>query len=265
MKKLSFILVVLLACGFAAQAQTLRKVKNDAFQRGELLVFRVYYDALLTGEVNAGIASLEVTNDNKIISDRSTYRIIGKGRSIGAFNFFFKVVDRFETIFDEEALAPWIFVRRSNEGGYKIEQDVTFNQFKNFGKTDNKPIVSLPEYTQDMISAFYYARTLDFSDKKAGDIIDIPFFLDDTLYTSRIVYEGKEVVKTSMGKFNCLKFKPMVAIGTVFDNPYPMILYVTDDKNRIPVMVESGIIVGTVKMELIQFKGLKNDLTALIK
>jgi hypothetical protein len=82
------------------------------------------------------------------------------------------------------------------------------------------------------------------------------------VYISVIQYLGKEVVKTKAGKFRCLKFKPMVATGKVFSNPYPMTLWVTDDKNRLPILVESAVSVGSVKAELISFSGLANPTEA---
>jgi hypothetical protein len=110
--------------------------------------------------------------------------------------------------------------------------------------------------TQDFISAFFYARTVDISGLKAGDYFPLAFFLDDSLYISRIYFEGRDVVETEAGKFRCIKFKPMVATGNIFSQPYPMDIWVTDDQFRIPVLARSGVIVGSVKMELTEYKGL---------
>jgi hypothetical protein len=248
----------------------LRTANNTAFKRGEVLRYKVYYDAILTGKVNAGEAELDVKDENKLIANRSTYHVVGLGLSKGAFNLFFKVVDRYETYIDEEALVPWLFIRRVNEGGYKISQDVTFNQFKNVAsalnnKNNKTTNTKVNENMQDIISALYYARTLDLSDAKIGQEFPIKFFLDDSIYTSKIIYEGKENVTVDIGKFRCLKFKPMVATGNVFKDPYPMTLWVTDDKNHIPLLAESAIIVGSVKLELIKYSGLANALTSQIE
>ena len=269
MKK-SFSFIVAAFIGFALQAQTLRTVNNTAFKRGESLRYKVYYDAILTGKVNAGEAELDVKNEDKLIDNRSTYHVVGLGLSKGAFNLFFKVVDRYESYIDEQSLIPWLSIRRVNEGGYKISQDVTFNQFKNIASAlDNNSKetrnIKVTENMQDIISALYYARTLDISDAKIGQEFPIKFFLDDTTYTSKIIYEGKEYVTVGLGKFRCLKFKPMVAMGNIFKDPYPMTLWITDDKNHIPLLAESAIIVGKVKLELINYSGLANELTSKIE
>ncbi|MFH0894612.1 MAG: DUF3108 domain-containing protein [Bacteroidota bacterium] len=261
MKRLILTSAVLLTIMGTASAQ-LRKVNNTAFQRGEKMIFKVYYDAALTGKVTAGIATFEVTDENKKIANRNTMRIVGVGETKGAFNYFFKVVDRYETFIDEETLAPWIFIRRMNEGGYKIKHDVTFNQYKNIATTNKHPSVKTTPYIHDIISAFYFSRLNDYTFAKIGQEYPLDFFLDDTVWNSKIKFVGRETIKTSMGTFKCLKFKPSVLTGNVFKENYPMTLWVTDDKNKLPILAESGVLVGTVKLELIRCTGLKNPQTS---
>lgn len=244
-------------------AQPLRHIQNTAFTNGEKLTFRVYYQSALTGKVTAGEAKLEVKKKAVTRSGRETYHIVGTGQSKGAFNFFFKVDDRFETFIDEQALIPWYFIRRTREGGYKKDDEVTFRQNHGLAVSRNA-VKKVPENTQDIMSVFYYARTLDISGVRPGESFPLSFFLDDSLYTSKIVFLGRERIKTGLGTINCLKFKPMVLKGEVFNEPYPMELWVTDDLNRLPVLVTSAVIVGSVKMELTGYEGLKNPFSSLV-
>lgn len=80
-----------------------------------------------------------------------------------------------------------------------------------------------------------------------------------------MVYEGKEIVEIKLGKFRCLRFKPGMATGEVFSNKYPVTLWVTDDKNHVPVLVNAAIIVGSIKAELKEYEGLLNEMTSLIE
>jgi hypothetical protein len=264
MKRTIFIMILFFGIILIGKAQEFRKVNNEVFKRGEELYFKAYYDAVLTGKVVAGMASLKVTDENKVIGGRNTYHVVGVGKSMGWFNMFFKVVDNYETYIDEEGMFPWVFIRRVNEGGYKISQDITFDQRK--CKTiSQKKTITTPKYVQDIISAFYYARTYDFTNAVKGDIYPVDFYIDDSVYVSKIIYLGKETVTTDLGTFNCLKFKPSVAVDQTFKEPYPMTLWVTDDKNRMPILAESGIRVGKVKLELVKYVGLANPLTSKIK
>lgn len=243
--------------------QKLRKIDNHAFKRGERLEFKIFYDAMLTGKVTAGIAYLEVGKDKVVMNDRPVYYVKGEGWSKGAFNFFFKVQDKFESYFDEEAIIPYKFVRKIREGGYKADEDVKFFHLTHIASS-NRKLKHIPSNVQDVISAFYYARTIDYSHAKVGDIFPIPFYLDDSVYTTAIQYDGSEVVKTSLGEFRCLRFKPMVVTGKVFSNPYPMILWVTDDKNRLPVLGVSAVVVGSIKVELTGYTNIANPLNSKI-
>jgi len=256
-----FVIYLLIAGNISAQ--NFRLIQNEAFEPGEKLTFSVYYHSTLTGKVTAGEAILEVKKNFETRNNRQAYRIVGTGLSKGAFNLFFKVNDRFESLVDVESLFPWYFTRRTREGGYKKDDEVTFHQSRGLAVSRNavKPI---PENTQDILSVFYYARTLNINGIQPGESFPLAFYLDDSVYVSKIVFMGRENISTSLGTFKCLKFKPMVLKGNVFNEPYPMELWVTDDNNRLPVMVKSAVIVGSVKIELIRFEGLRNPLISRI-
>ena len=263
MRKTGF-LILMLIFTTALFAQKFRTINNQAFRRGEKLEYKVYYHSTLTGKVAAGTGTLEVKAGNRKFKNRNTMHIVGIGRSKGAFNWFFKVDDRFETYIDEEGMFPWLFINRTREGRYKKDDDITFHQDHGRAVSRNA-ITRLPENVQDLISGFYYARTLDITKLATGGGFTVPFFLNDSVYESQIIYEGKEVITTKLGTFNCLKFKPMVVKGGVFSDPYPMTIWVTDDRNRVPILFESAVIVGKVKMELIEYTGLANPFTAKVK
>jgi hypothetical protein len=269
MKTRILIAITVLLIANSSKAQ-LRVETNDAFQRGEVLKYKAYYDAILSGEVVAGTASFEIKDEAKTINDRPVYHITVEAKTKGAFNWFYKVSDHYETYMDEATLAPWLFIRRVNEGGYIINQDVTFNQTKNVAyfvnnKKSTKSTIATPPYIQDILSAIYYCRSYDVSAMAANDEFKVKFMLDDTIYSTKVVYMGKETIKTNMGKIRCLKLKPQVLTGNVFKDPYPVTLWVSDDKNKVPVMAESAIIVGKVKLELIYYEGLRNPFTSMIK
>ena len=120
------------------------------------------------------------------------------GVTKGVFNLFFKVRDRYETFIDEETLAPWLFIRRVNEGGYTIEQDVSFNQFNSTSlfkdvKRNRSNTSSTPPYIHDLLSAIYFFCTIDMTDAKIGDDYSVMFSLDDTIYTTQVLYLGKKI------------------------------------------------------------------------
>src|ERR1035437_442011 len=232
----------------------LRSQKNEAFKRGEVLTYRMHY-----GFINAGEIVMQVLDENKKVGERNTLHVVGIGYTTGSFDWFFMVRDKYESYIDEDAIIPWLFIRRVNEGGYKIEQNQIFSHYKNTMDMDGKKF-DVPENVQDMISSFYYALTIDFSNAKEGDVFEFPCFVDDQVWPLRIKYMGKETIKSDIGKIRCIKFHPVVQKGRVFKKEEDMNAWISDDKNRIPIRAEAKIAVGSVKMDLTEYSGLANPL-----
>lgn len=234
-----------------------RKITNSSFNVGEKLTYTMHY-----GFIDAGRATLEVQKCEKKINNRELLHVVGKGKSLGAFNWFFKVQDRYETYIDSESMIPWMFIRRVYEGGYEINQDYTFYQHKQ-KVTDGKKSYEVPENIQDMISSYYYARTIDFSNAQKGDIFEFNSFVDGEVYPLKIKYLGKETIKIRKGKFKCLKFVPVVQKGRIFKKEDDLQVWISDDENKIPLLAKASILVGSIKMEVTDYEGLKNPISKL--
>lgn len=241
-----------------ANCQELRKVNQEAFVPGEQLKFRVHY-----GFMDAGEATLTVSPTLKTVFGKSCYQVIGEGKSVGAFDWFFKVRDRYESYIDKDAMLPWYFVRDVREGGYKVNQKVKFDHVNGLA-TSEKKAVKTPKHVQDLLSAFYFARTIDFSRAAPGDTFVIQTYLDDAIFPMMLKYTGKVILSTDKGKVRCMKFKPYVMEGRVFKEQESMTIWISDDKNRLPVRAEANLMVGSIKMDLLEYTGVAHPL-ALVK
>jgi len=257
---ITLVLVLISLVAKSADGQkVLRTVNNEAFKPGEKLKFRIHY-----GFLDAGEATLEIMPDIQKFGPRECYHMVGTGSTVGAFDWFFKVRDRYESVIDRQAIVPWLFIRRVSEGSYTKNQNVSFNHYEDSAKSE-KATISIPEYTQDLISSFYYARTIDFSHAKEGDVFPINGYLDDEILPLNIKYLGKEKIKSKIGWINCIKFRPMLAEGRVFKEQEDMTVWVSDDKNRIPVRVQADVLVGSIKMDLVKYENLTNELSLVKK
>ena len=261
----SFLLAILFILFiFPVTAQQYRKVTNGYFQRGEKLSFRIAYHSSLTGSLTAGTATLELTKDHKQIGGRDTFHAVGYGKTTGFIEVFYQIEERFESFIDESALIPWEFSRRTKENKYEKFDNVIFRQKDHVAISPNR-MTPTPENVQDMVSAFYFARTFDLSGLKPGKEFPLPFFLDDSVYHSKIRFTGRETIRTRLGEFDCLKIEPMMPTGNVFNDSYPVKMWVTDDANRVPVLIESKLSVGSVRVELTGYTGLANPFTFRVK
>ena len=268
MKKLIFILMCAITINGMAQSSykpmevnsdtlpnySMRTIENKAFTVGEKLTYTVHY-----GWINAGEAVLTVEDSPYKFGNREAYHVVGTGKSLGGFDMFFKVRDRFETYIDKQGIFPHRFIRNCDEGGYIIEQDYTFKQYKRTVEWGEKEYKT-PRHVQDMISAFYYARTLDFSNVKEGDVYTVQTIVDEEIYDLKLKFVGRENIEIRKGEFACMKFVPIVQEGRIFKSEDDLSVWITDDDNKIPVLVKSKILVGSIKMEMTDWSGLANPL-----
>ena len=236
----------------------LANVKHDAFREGEYLKFVLHY-----GIIDAGEAELTVSKTNKKYMGRDAYHIVGTGRTLGAFNWFFKVRVRYETFLDVKGVFPWQFIRDIKEGGYEKRQEYAFYQHKSAVKTDKGNTYKIPPFSQDMLSSFYYLRALDLQNAKVGQVFTVPTFVDDEEFDLKVKFIGKEDVKIRGGTFRCLKFVPVVQEGRIFKEEEDMIVWITDDKNKVLVLAQAKVLVGSIKMQLVKYDNLAHPIAKI--
>lgn len=269
MKTIYFISIALLFFPFRNQQETPPQesdsqkfcgVKNSAFQDGEEVTMRVYYSTLgIYASAGEAKFSVNLTRFN----GKPAYHVIGTGTTYSFFDNFYKVRDKYESYIDTSNMLPMKFIRNVDEGGYKIYNNVTFNQNAQNAVSTNGVFKTTP-CIQDVISAVYYARNIDLTKYKKGEKVPFDMFLDDEIYHMYLRYEGKDVVKTRYGKFRAIKFKPLLLKGSIFEGGEKMTVWVSDDANRLLLRAESPISVGSIKVDMMGYRNLRYPLTSLI-
>ncbi|MBK6889598.1 MAG: DUF3108 domain-containing protein [Sphingobacteriales bacterium] len=248
------------------------KLGEPAFQTGEYLKYKVYYNWTAVW-MTAGNVTFKV-NDAEL-GGQNVFHMVCKGKTASAFNWFFHVNDRYESYIDPYNIRPLKFIRDIKEGDYTLKNQLTFyhdNQQVLIDHQIRKGVVqaknkwmSIPNCTQDLLSALYYMRTADQNSLGPGEEIQVDLILDNQIYPIALTYIGKSKIKTDVGTFRCVKYTPTLIKGDVFDDTESMTIYVTDDENRLPVYIESPLKVGWGKAYLTDFSGLKYPLTSKIK
>jgi len=257
-KIISYIAILCFYISATYAGDSLRFMANNSFTYGEKLVYRIHY-----GIINAGETVFEVKEKPVLISNRRCYHVIGTGKSTGAFNWFFKVRDTYESYIDQDAILPWKFIRDVYEGGYTIYNKVSYDRFNNTLTSIHKTY-KVPFDVQDVVSAIYYFRALDYSNIKPNQTFPFTIFLDEKVYKINVTYLGKEIISSKFGKVRCLKFKPQLIAGTIFNEDADMFIWVSDDKNKIPIRIQSEVLVGSIKADIRSYKGLLNKFTSII-
>ena len=228
----------------------------DSFKVGEWLKFRIHY-----GIFNASYATIDLHED--IINGEKVFKSIAIGRTTGIARLFFKVDDVYESYFNKTIVKPLKSKRDVYEGGYtknvEIEYDYTNNiAIVNDIKHDAIKKVNIKENVQDIISTFYFLRNhFDVSKLQVNDFIRITMFFDADNYNFKMKFLGYEDVKTKFGIVNCYKFRPYIESGRIFGDSESLSLWVSNDKNKIPIKIEADLRIGSIEADLEEFKGLK--------
>lgn len=242
-------------------------IENNSFQHGEEIVYKLYYNWNFVW-LSAG----EVTFRVKDLGDQ--YHLSAYGRTYRSYEWFFKVRDYYDTYIDKETLLPKVAVRDVQEGKYTLYDKVTFDKSRNKAislRGKSKDRAKVTEYPidacmHDILSIIYYTRNLDFNTISEGSEIPIKIFMDKETWPLKVRYKGKEEKRVrNRGKFNTFKFSPEVIVGNVFNEDTQMTVWASDDANKIPVLIESPVSVGSVKVVLKSYKGLKHDFKAKVK
>jgi hypothetical protein len=233
---------------------------NQAFQASESITFKVYY-TLAGVYIAAGEATFTVALEE--LGGKPVYHVTGAGKNYSFLDNFFKVRDKYESYIDTATLQPLKFIRNVSEGSYRKYENVSFNKTAHTAIT-NSGVFKTPDCIQDVLSTMYYARNIDFDKMKPGDKIPFSMFLDNQVYDLYIRYVGKETIKTKYGKFRAIKIKPLLIKGTIFEGGEKMTVWISDDANHIPVRVESPISVGSVKVDMMDFKNRRTPMSSLI-
>lgn len=262
---LLFLITALLSAG-NAQRQSAPPVdicgaKNVTTQNGEQITYRVFY-SVIGIYANAGDATF--TNTVEKLNGKPVYHISAEGKSNSSYDWIYKVRDKYETYIDTSTMEPLKFVRSVEEGKHKHYENITFNHTAKTAVT-SQGVYKVPDCIQDVLSAVYSARNINFDNYKKEDKIPFKMFLDNEVYEMYIRYLGKEEIKTKYGKFKAIKFKPLLVKGTIFEGGEKMTVWVSDDPNHIPLRIESPITVGSVKVDMMGYAGLRYPLTSLKK
>ncbi len=236
-----------------------RKFPNTAFKTGEKLTFRAHY-----GLINAARIIMSVDPVMQQIGTRKAFLVRTEGETLKSFDWMYKVRDKFDSYLDEESLAPLRYSMSKRENKYSASDAVIY--YHDQKKLRNlKGEMAMPVYTQDIASAIYYARNLDFSTAKLNQNFPVDVYLDNKVYNLQFKFIGRETLNTDIGKVRCIKLRPKLVVDRVFKEDDDMTIWVSDDKNKIPIRVESAIQVGSIKVDITAYENLKNSFDALLK
>lgn len=244
-----------------------------AFQHGEKMEFVLHYQ---WGTINTDVATATVELDSLTYNGEKAFRCSAYGKTSRMFDLFFKVREDFDSWFTRDGLKPLKFTRDTYEGGYEARN--TYHYIWDaaepyiaadvYSSKRGMKAITLPltPCTFDLPSLFFFARNMDFDVVEPGRRYPMTFAIDDDVYNVYFILHGRETRKIpGLGTVKTIKFAAKLLEGEVFKGEEDMLIWVSDDENRLPVYFEAPLLVGVASGRLSGYKGLKHPFDALVK
>ena len=151
----------------------------------------------------AGTATLSLRKNG------SQYRLTLTGRTKPWADKFFAVRDTLTSIVDASTLRPARYTKRAHEGGYFSYDDVRFTHSgqnvkgaltrrrinKKGEHSENHKTLTAQGATFDMLSVFYYLRTINYAELASKGAIKVNIFSGDETETLTIRSLGRQRIK----------------------------------------------------------------------
>jgi hypothetical protein len=242
-----------------------------AFRPGEKITYEIAYNWGFIW-VDAGEAYFKVDTSN--YKGKPVFFFEAFGTSYHYYDWLYKVRDLYQSKADDATMLPSWFRRETYEGGYEVYNEYDFDYAKRLIKVtykdDEKPELTVNLHLDtcrfDVLSAVYFVRNINYDKYKSGDKIAVKILVNDEFYETYVRYLGKEIITNRSGKkYRCHKMSALLVEGTIFKGGEDLVVWVTDDKNKLPIMAEAKILIGSVKAYLTSYEGLKYGMEAEIK
>lgn len=259
MSKLLTAITFIFCCSFiSGDGPKYRTIKNTSFIQGEIIEYKAHY-----GFVNAAEGRMVISDELYTINGRPCYKIDVFGRSVGMFDLFLRIRDNWGTYLDTASIITHKFYRVIEEGKYRKNEVVEFDPLNNVAKVrsfDNKKkqwrapeSFQVPDNVQDLVSGYYYIRTIDFDSLNNGDIIKIDAFFDKELYNFKVRFVGREELKTKLGTIRSVVLSPIMPENSLFDGENAIKVWISDDSNKVPLKIQAEMFVGAVEIEIVSY------------
>lgn len=248
-------------------AEAIRIVPNTSFTNGEVLSYKVHY-----GLINAAEATIEVADNLHHINNRPCYQATVTGRTLGSFDFFLRIRDTWRSYIDTSTIRPQRFFRNIEENHYRKRETVDFDHVRDMAsvesyKKDKNDVkrnsFKVPDNVQDIVSGVYFLRTINFDQRRLGEVIRVQGFFDNEVFSMDVIYKGRETVETKAGIIRAIRLVPKMPSNKLFRGENAISVYLSDDRNKIPVLIQAEMFVGSVKVNMYKYQGLKNRLNVV--
>ncbi|MDN4164111.1 DUF3108 domain-containing protein [Cytophagales bacterium LB-30] len=233
--------------------------------KGEVIEYKVNFSFIPVGK-----AQIRIGKNLHKVNERECYKIDIYGKTVGAIDWVAQVNDQWGGYIDTASALPHLTYRNIAEGNYRkkeitrfdhttrmIEAKVLNNKTGEFKEPMYHQLPSWPMY--DLVSGYLLLRGMDFSVYQVEDTITIPAFFEDTFYELNVLFKGREIINTKLGKINSLKLVPIMPDNQLFDGENSISVWISDDDNKLPLRVEANMFIGKAEVDILSAQGVLHE------
>lgn len=236
--------------------------KNDSFQAGEKLYYNVYYNL---GLIKIKLADIKLWIEEGNYNNKPVLIIKNTTNTLKDFEWIIRVKDYYASYLDKNTMKVERHIQKTQVDDYSTDYEYRFdyqNQ-KIYATLENSKTkkyidtLNLVPCLHDLLSAAYYPRNMDFTKQKSGYKTVLPVILDKSTYNIYFRYTGLETISTKNKiKVSCIKIVPLLVETSIFKSGEKMTAWFSNDKNKIPIRMESELWIGKILVELAKYEGL---------
>ncbi len=255
----------LLAFSFAPAPPAEIITRGATFGTGERLDYEMYL-----GIFTVAKGSAVVDNKLHVKNNRGCFKVDAYMQTLGIASWISKVNDNWGAYVDTAKIITHESYRKLSEGPYRLDELITYDHEKDVasvkvadkttGIYKEPKFYPTPNNVRDVVTGFMFLRVIDFAKHKKGDTLTVSGFFEDKAYQMKIIFMGRETIKTDIGKIPCYKLVPIMPDNQLFRGENSVTVWISSDGNQIPVKVDAKMFIGHAGTELVSFRGLKNQL-----
>ena len=272
-----FYISVIAAIAVLLSVSAVGTASAQYYHAGEQLEYKVSYRAKLFPNIDVAKATVDTSLDT--LNGHTVYKVFGYGRMMSSYRWFFDIDDRYTIWVDTATLRTQQFLSEIHEGHYiknsrfryDWQQMRSDNSWFRRDSVVHTRTLTLTPQSMDAISLFFNMRGVDesqFGDEAQGVGGRLEMMLEDTVRVLKYRFIGRETKRIGrLGKFRTLKFACQIGTEDAFSftDGSEFFIWISDDRNKVPLWLESPIRVGSICAYLSSYKGLKYPADSKLK
>lgn len=219
-------------------------IPGPGFGPGEKLKFSIHY-----GFMKAGTAWLKVTEPDSS-GDGDLLEFSSRAESSDFFSLFFRVRDEAFSLVTADSLCSVRFTKNLLEGDFSRRETILFDQAASTALYPDGEVKEIPPCARDPLAALFYIRTLQL---EVGSEVEVPNHVDGKNYPVVVKVRGRETIEVPAGRFDCFVVEPVLKSAGIFRHKGKMKIWLTADEYRMPVLMKTKVMIGSVEAGLTSF------------